>query len=115
MQIYQRLTILLLAMLGGVFLAGGLALAEEDVYVVTIQDHRFHPAEVEIPAGKRVKLLVKNLDATPEEFESHDFNREKIILGGREATIKVGPLDPGIYDFFGEFHPDTAQGRLIVK
>ncbi len=89
--------------------------AERPVYEVSIQDHRFLPDTVEIPAGTRIKLLVKNLDPTPEEFESHELNREKIIPGNSEAKIFLGPLDPGEYSFFGEFNEATAQGKIIVK
>jgi plastocyanin len=91
------------------------ALAEVPVVNLTIKDHKFEPATLEIPANQKVKLLVKNADSTAEEFESHDFNREKVIAGNSEAPILVGPLKPGEYKFFGEFHPETAQGKLIVK
>lgn len=91
------------------------AMAELPVFEIIIKDHKFQPAEVTIPADTKVKLLVKNQDPTPEEFESHDFNREKVIKGGAEAPILVGPLKPGAYKFFGEFNPETAQGVLVVK
>jgi hypothetical protein len=89
-------------------------LAAED-FVIVIKNHRFEPAELVVPAGERVKLVVDNQDPTPEEFESHDLRREKIIPGGRKATIWVGPLPPGEYGFFGEFNQDTALGKLIAK
>lgn len=82
---------------------------------LTIKDHKFEPATIEAPAGKRFTLIVKNADSTPEEFESHDLKREKVIPGGAEATLRMGPLQPGTYGFYGEFHEDTAQGKLIVK
>lgn len=31
------------------------------------------------------------------------------------ARIFVGPLKPGRYPFFGEFHEKTAQGVLIAE
>ena len=46
----------------------GLVAAELPIYELSIKDHRFQPDTIEIPAGTKVKLLVKNLDATPEEF-----------------------------------------------
>ena len=104
-------------LLGGLLLALGSlspAFAAEE-YAITIKDHQFEPAEVVIPAGTKVKLRVHNQDATPEEFESYELHREKIIAGGASAVIFVGPLEPGTYPFFGEFHPDTAQGRLRVE
>ena len=99
----------------GTLMFGAGALAAEDTFELAIKDHRFEPAQLEVPAGKKLKLLVKNLDATPEEFESHDLKREKVIAGKGQATINIGPLKPGSYKFFGEFHPKTAQGQIIAK
>lgn len=84
-------------------------------YDIVIKDHKFNPAQLEIPADTKVKLVVKNEDSTPEEFESHDFKREKVIPGNSTATIFVGPLKAGTYKFFGEFNEATAQGVLTVK
>lgn len=89
--------------------------AGKPVFTLTIRDHLFYPSELEIPANKKVKLLIVNEDATPEEFESYELNREKVILGNTKTVIFVGPLPPGIYPFFGEFNMSTAQGKLIVK
>jgi hypothetical protein len=81
-----------------------------------IKDHRFQPAEITIPAGKKVKLLVENQDPTAEEFESHSLNREKVIAGKSKATIYIGPLSPGRYSFEGEeFNAKTAQGVIIAQ
>lgn len=91
------------------------AAAAGDAVVINIKDHRFDPETVEIPAGKKVKLLIRNQDPTPEEFESHTLNREKIIPGNSEGVVYIGPLDPGTYEFFGEFNMDTAQGKVVVK
>lgn len=83
--------------------------------MLVIKDHLFQPAELTIPSGKRVKLVVENQDATPEEFESHDLRVEKVIPGNTKATIWIGPLKQGKYSFVGEFHEDTAQGTLISE
>jgi plastocyanin len=92
-----------------------LAMAADEVYTIQIQNHRFTPAELTVPAGKKIKVLVENKDATPEEFESHELNREKVIAGNGKATIYIGPLAPGKYPYFGEFNMDTAQGVIIAK
>jgi hypothetical protein len=84
-------------------------------YTLIIKDHKFFPAELIIPAETKIKLRVDNQDPTPEEFESYSLNREKIIAGHRKATIFIGPLAPGRYEFFGEFNPKTAQGVIIAK
>jgi plastocyanin len=86
-----------------------------DDFSLTIKDHRFEPAELEVPAGKDLTLKVTNQDATAEEFESDDFDAEKVIAGGQTAVIKIGPLDPGRYEFYGEYHEDSAKGALVAK
>ena len=82
---------------------------------VVIKDHLFFPSTIEIPAGQKVKLRIINQDPTPEEFESYELNREKVIAGNRQTVIFIGPLDAGEYPFFGEFYPKTAQGKVVVK
>jgi len=89
--------------------------AEAPEFRIVIQDHRFEPAELAIPAGQKVKLVVENRDPTPEEFESYDFNREKIVPGNGRIVVYVGPLKPGRYEYFGEFNPKTARGWLVAK
>lgn len=98
-----------------IFLISLNSYADTPVFEIIIKDHLFYPDELVIPANTKVKLLVKNQDATPEEFESYELNREKVIPGNTQAIIFIGPLKPGIYPFFGEFFPKTAQGRIIVK
>lgn len=105
---------LMLIALGAGFSSLG-ALAADDTFTLTIKDHRFDPAQLEVPAGKKLKLVVKNLDPTPEEFESQDLKREKVIAGKGQATITIGPLKPGIYKFVGEYHEGTAQGQIVAK
>lgn len=89
--------------------------AQDSSYTLTIKDHRFEPAQLQVPAGKKIRLLVRNLDSTAEEFESHDLKREKVIPGNSEATISIGPLNPGVYRFVGEFHESTAKGSIVAK
>lgn len=87
----------------------------EDSYKIAIKDHKFTPANLEIPANKKVKIVVENQDPTAEEFESHELHREKIIKGNSKAVILVGPLKAGTYKYFGEFNQDTAQGTITAK
>ena len=82
---------------------------------LSIKDHKFDPAVLNVPANTKIKLLVQNLDSTPEEFESSDLNREKVVTGNNTITVMLGPLDAGKYHFFGDFHQETAQGDLLVK
>jgi plastocyanin len=96
-------------------LAAAPARADDETFTLSIEGHRFAPTDLEIPAGKKITLIVKNLDKTPEEFESTDLRREKVVTGGDQITVYVGPLRPGRYEFFGDFNPDTARGHIIAK
>jgi plastocyanin len=96
-------------------LACGPSFAADPEVLLVIKNHRFEPAEVKVPAGKRIKLVVHNQDSTPEEFESHDLNREKVVPGGAKAVIFIGPLKPGRYNFFGEYNEATAKGVVIAE
>jgi hypothetical protein len=97
------------------FLGFGAATALADDYVLTIKDHRFNPTEIKVPANKRVQITIVNEDPTPEEFESHEMKVEKVIPGKSKGVVRVGPLKPGRYPFFGEFHEATAKGTLIAE
>ncbi len=102
-------------MLAAVLLIPSLAFAADAEFLLVIRDHRFEPQELVVPAGKKFKLLVDNRDSTAEEFESHALNREKVVPANSRVPVFLGPLAPGRYPFFGEFHEKTAQGTLIVR
>ncbi len=91
------------------------ALAADAEFTLLIKSNAFTPAELRVPAGKRIKLVVQNQDPTPEEFESYELNREKVIAGSSHGFVFIGPLDPGRYPFFGEFHKQTAHGVVIAE
>ncbi|MBC7548892.1 MAG: cupredoxin domain-containing protein [Polaromonas sp.] len=90
------------------------AMAEPEALLV-IKNHRFEPAELKVPAGQRVRLTVHNQDTTPEEFESHKLNREKVVPPGAKVAIFIGPLKPGTYEFWGEYNEATAKGVVVAE
>jgi len=106
----RSLLLVLLALVSGSALA-----ADAKEITLRIKDHKFIPAELVVPANTKIKLTVVNEDPTPEEFESHELNREKIVTGNGKITVFIGPLKPGRYPFFGEFHQKTAQGVVVAK
>lgn len=91
--------------------------AAVEKFTLTIKDHAFEPKEMTIPAGKKIKLMVVNRDATPAEFESKPLGREKVIPGKSTGTVNLGPLKPGRYSFVEEYHENdaAAQGTIVVK
>ncbi|HEX4781738.1 MAG TPA: cupredoxin domain-containing protein [Usitatibacter sp.] len=89
-------------------------LAADDI-ALTIENHKFSPSRIEIPTGRKVRLMIENKDAAAEEFDSSDLRVEKVIPGKAKAPVFVGPLKPGEYKFMGEFNPATAQGVIVAK
>jgi hypothetical protein len=85
-----------------------------DVYL-DIKNHKFEPEIVRVPKMKKIKIHLTNHDETAEEFESTDLKREKIIPAKSTVIITLAPLKPGEFSFFGEFHEDTAKGKIIVE
>lgn len=104
------------AMLSAGLAVSAPATAEEPARIpLTIRDHRFVPAEIHVPVGRPVILVVTNGDDTVEEFDSSALQVEKVIVGGTYGTVRLRPLGPGRYPFMGEYHPDTAQGVVIAE
>ena len=83
--------------------------------VVTLQNHVFNPAEIHVPARQRTQILLKNLDATAEEFDSTSLKIEKVVAGKSEGVLRLRALDPGSYPFVGEYNSDTAKGVVIAE
>lgn len=84
-------------------------------YTVVIRNHAYQPATLQVPAGTKFKLLVRNEDAAPSEFERNDFNRGQIVLPGTASTVYVEPLDKDRYAFFDDFHHATGNGVLVAE
>ena len=91
------------------------AIGADAEFRLVIENHRFTPERLEVPAGKKVKLVIDIRDATPEEFESHALNREKVVPGKSSASIFIGPLKAGEYPFVGEFNEKSAKGVIVAK
>ena len=94
---------------------GDVRAAAEPEFLLVIREHRFEPAELKVPANQRIKLVVHNQDPSPEEFDSHALNREKVVPAQTKVTIYLGPLKPGRYAFIGEYHEATAKGVVVAE
>lgn len=111
-----RLAVALVAVAAFFVVQPGNALAQQPLEIsLTIQDGKFEPAEIEVPANTPVRLKLKNLERKPVEFESNALRFEKIVTAGSEATVNVRAQKPGRYEFFDEFREDNVRGTLVVK
>lgn len=89
--------------------------AQTKEFYLTLENHVFTPSELKIPSNTKVKLIIINEDSVAEEFDSFDLNREKVLFPKRKSTIYIGPLKPGNYEYFGEYHPNSARGVIVVE
>ena len=102
--------------LAALFAQPPLALADDmPTLQLSAKDGHFSPETIEAPAGKKFRIAIKNEGATPEEFESLELRKETVLAPGVTRTLVFAPMKPGIYKFFGDFHPDTAKGQIVVK
>ena len=104
-----------LAVLPALFAQAPAGAANAVTLHISIKDHRFQPAELKVPANTPVTLVVRNLDPTPEEFESNTLRVEKVVAGNSEITFNFRPLAPGRYRFYGDFNEATAQGAITAE
>jgi hypothetical protein len=84
-------------------------------FTLTLKDHVFTPPQLTVPANEKIKLTVRNLDPTPAEFESDDFQAEKVVPANEEVSLTIAPLKPGTYGFFDDFHEDETKGTLVAQ
>ncbi|MBS0509054.1 MAG: cupredoxin domain-containing protein [Proteobacteria bacterium] len=95
--------------------AGALQAQELPTFAVTARDGRLEPAQLQVPAGKRLKLTLHNAGQSPVEFENLNLRVEKVLSPGASSFVVTPPLKPGVHEFIDEFHPETGRMQLIAK
>ncbi len=90
--------------------------------VITLKHHAFSPQEIIVPAHQKITITVKNEDNTHADFGSWDLNREKALDPESKTTLFIGPLDPGRYRYYDDYHRfgvkdrrDFTYGFIIAK
>ena len=91
------------------------AISAEPEFVIQIKNHQFVPAELRVPAGEKVQIVVDNQDDTPEEFESYSLNREKHVPPKSRITLFIGPLAAGRYVYQGEDRTDGVMALGVIE
>jgi plastocyanin len=104
----------LLPLLGaGLLILAGAARADTPSFALNIQNQSFVPQDVAVPAGTKVQFVISNQDDLPAEFESYDLSREVVVPAHGQVKVYIGPLDPGRYRFFNDFH-QSSEGWVVV-
>ena len=91
------------------------AMSDEPQFLIQIKNHQFIPAELHIPAGVKVQIVIDNQDDTPEEFESYSLDREKHVPPKSRVTLFIGPLSAGRYVYQGEDRVDGAATLGVIE
>ncbi len=89
--------------------------ADLPTFPLVLTDGKLSSARIEVPAGQRIKIEVKNAGTTAAEFESIQLRKEKVLAPGATSFVVIAPLSPGEYKFFDDFHQATAQGVIVAK
>ena len=89
--------------------------AELPTFEIVARNGRLLPERLEVPAGKKIKLTIRNEGPGPVEFENLDLRVEKVLAPGANSFLVIHPLKPGSYRFIDEFHADTGAMHLIAK
>ena len=110
----KNYTVSVFLLINLLFLFSFIVEAKRPEYHLELKNNLFYPAQIIIPANIKVKLVIHNRDTSAEEFSSFDLNREKVIFSKQKSTIFIGPLPVGEYSFFGEYHPNSARGKVVV-
>lgn len=95
-------------------LAGAAQAADLPTFKLEMADGKLNPARIEVPAGQRFKIEIRNTGKGAAEFESVQLRKEKVLAPGAESFVVVAPQSPGEYKFFDDFH-QQAQSVIVEK
>jgi hypothetical protein len=102
MRINRKIAVLA----SSILMAGAAHAADLPTFKLEMNDGKLNPARIEVPAGQRIKIEVRNTGKGAAEFESVQLRKEKVLV--------IAPLEPGEYKFFDDFH-QQAQGVIVAK
>jgi plastocyanin len=110
MRINRKIAILAMT----AFAVGAAHAADLPTFNLEMNDGKLNPARIEVPAGQRIKIAIRNTGKGAAEFESVQLRKEKVLAPGGDSFVVISPLDPGEYKFFDDFH-QQAQGVIVAK
>lgn len=104
-----------LVLLAATLFAFAATAQELPAFQIVMKDGRFSPERLEVPAGKRFKLVLKNEGRGPAEFENLSMRVEKVLAPGVTSFVVLPALRPGEYRFVDEFRPQSGSLTIIAK
>lgn len=91
--------------------------ATGDQFTIESHDIFFQPAEIEIPAGQDVKLLLPNLGAAPHNFSIDALDISVDLAAGETKEVTIN-APAGTYEFYCNVpgHKEAGMvGTLVVR
>jgi hypothetical protein len=84
-------------------------------FEIVARDGRLSPEKLDVPAGVKLRITLRNEGKTPVEFESQELRIEKVVAADAASAVTIQPLKPGTYLMIDEFHADTGKIQIIAK
>ena len=88
--------------------------AQDTIYRMTMTEKGFSPADLTVPAGQKIHLIVDNKGTAEAEFESYPLNQEHKIQPGQSEEMFLDAMKPGSYEVFDDNNPDV-KGRITAQ
>jgi len=110
-----RIAVLLAAILVAQSPAQAAAGEDPPSFEVRARRGRLTPERLEVPANRKLKLVLRNEGPGPLEFENLDLRVEKVLAPQSVSFVIVPPLKPGRYPFIDEFHPKAGTLWIIAR
>jgi len=117
----RTIALTLVALLAATLVAcgGGATTAAGPTVTVELSDFKFSPETVEVPAGQKVTLELRNKGSVEHDFTVEAIGLKAIVKAGQTATRVVGPFTAGTtYELVCTTagHKESGMvGKLIVK
>ncbi|MBX9868227.1 MAG: cupredoxin domain-containing protein [Burkholderiaceae bacterium] len=84
-------------------------------FEIVAREGRLSPEKLNVPAGVKLRITLRNEGKTPVEFESQELRIEKVVAADAASAVTIQPLKPGTYLMIDEFHADTGKMQIIAK
>lgn len=104
-----------LCLIGCVLISTQVGAQQVLVYEITSQDGKLTPSRIEVPAERKIKLVLINAGKGALEFEHPDLHIEKVLAPGARSFVVIHKLRAGRYRFIDEYHPNTAFCEIVAK
>jgi Cupredoxin-like domain len=84
-------------------------------FEVVARDGYLFPAELQVPAGIKFRLVMRNEGSVAVEFENLALRIERVVTPNGVSMQTVQALRPGRYLVIDEFRPDTANMVIVAR